>query len=137
MTYSPEDVNCLAYCGWMEARGDGLFPCFAVMCVIYNRVLAPDFPKTVNAVVYQRDAFSWTIPGNPEYGLQPAHGDPIYTACLADAPTILCGTNDDPTKGALFYANEAVTGPGWYRTHIIENPTHPILVVIGHHTFRK
>ena len=139
MAYTQQDVLDLAHCGWMEARGDGLFGCFLVMQVVYNRSLpsAPYFPHSIHGVIYQPNAFSWTRSDDPEHGKNPLPNDQIYAGCLADAPNILAGTNDDPTKGALYYANEAVTGPGWYRINIIENPAHPILLVYGHHTFRK
>ena len=137
MTYTQQDVTDLSYCGWMEARGEGISGCVLVMQVIFNRTTSLYFPHTIHGVIYQPNAFSWTRTDDPEYGKQPDPKDPIYVACLADATNILSGTNDDLTKGALYYANEAITGSGWYRTHIIENPAHPITLVYGHHTFRK
>ena len=137
MNYTAQDVKDLAYCAWMEARGEGISGCVLIMQVIYNRVQHANFPKTIHTVIYQPNAFSWTRSDDPEYGKQPPDGDAVYAACLADAPNILVGTNDDLTKGAVYYANEAVTGSGWYRTHIINDPTHPVTFVYGHHTFRS
>lgn len=137
MSYTQQDVEDMAYCGWMEARGEGISGCVLVMQVVYNRVGKPGFPHTIHTVIYEPNAFSWTRPDDPEHGRRPLDGDQVYIACLADAPNILVGTNDDLTKGALFYANEAITGPGWYRTNIIENPAHPITITYGHHTFRR
>lgn len=137
MIYTTQDVVDLAHCGWLEARGDGIAACILVMEVIYSRCLAPGFPKTIHDVIYQRNAFSWTRPDDPEYGLNPQPTDTIYNACLIEAPDILLGTSSDLTRGALYYANEAVTGTGWYRTNIIENPEHPITLQYRHHTFRK
>lgn len=136
MAYSTQDVHDIAYCGWMEARGEGISGCMLVMQTIFNRFMAPGFPKTIHDVIYQHNAFSWTRPDDAEYGKQPSATDPVYVACLADAPNILSGTNDDLTKGATYYANEAIIGAGWYRTHIIENPAHPVTFRYGHHTFR-
>lgn len=136
MAFSQQDVEDLAYCAWQEARGEGISGCYLVMQVVYNRTFAKYFPHNIHDVIYQKDAFSWTLPTDPEYGKRPLDNDPIYVACLADAPNILCGTNDDLTKGALYYANESITGPGWYRTNIIENPEHPVTLVYGRHTFR-
>ncbi len=137
MIYTDQDIKDLAYAAWMEARGEGISGCVLVMQVIYNRVCSKGFPKTIHDVIYQPNAFSWTRLDDPEHGKLPDSNDPIYIACLQDAPNILIGTNDDLTKGALFYANEAVIGPGWYRTHIIDSPDHPITLVYGHHTFRR
>lgn len=140
MQYTDQDVKDLSYCGWMEARGDGISGCCLVMQVIVNRANAPKdayFPKTIHGVIYLPNAFSWTRPDDPEHNTQPATNDVMYQACLLDAPEILKGT-DDLTKGALYYANEATTGSGWYRTNIIEKPDlHPITLVYKHHTFRK
>jgi len=130
---STQDERDLAKCGWMEDR-KGVGFAYGVMHVVMNRVHSPDFPNTIPGVIYQKNAFSWTRPDDPQYGLQPS--GPVYDACLLVAPYIIDG-DDDPTLGALYYANEKhITPNGWYQKNIIENPAHPVLAVIGSHTFR-
>ena len=71
MNYTQEDVIDLATCGWMEDRSSALSMC-AVMHVVMNRVISPNFPDTVREVIHQHNQFSYTMPGNPEYGRDPA-----------------------------------------------------------------
>lgn len=127
------DVQELALCGWMEDRS-GVGAGYCVMHVVMNRVQSPQFPNTIHEVIYQPNAFSWTRPDNPEYGLQPT--GPIYDALLIDAPLVIIG-DSDPTTGALYYANlDTITPGGWFQRQILEKPAeHRPLVKIGSHTF--
>lgn len=124
----------LAKCGWMEDR-KGVGFGYGIMHVVMNRVQSPSFPGTIYNVVYQKNAFSWTRPDDPQYGLEPS--GPIYDALLLAAPLVIAG-DSDPTYGALYYANEKhIISNGWYKRNIIDKPIeHPITVVIGAHTFR-
>jgi spore germination cell wall hydrolase CwlJ-like protein len=64
------DLTCLAENIYYEARGEPLAGQYAVAEVTLNRVAAPQFPKTICAVVHQKSwdrirrryvgAFSWT-----------------------------------------------------------------------------
>jgi hypothetical protein len=47
------------------------------------------------------------------------------------------GDDEDPTSGALYYANLAlVSQGGWFYRVIVSQPAqHPVRGVIGHHTF--
>jgi len=131
---STQDERDLAKCGWLEDR-KGVGFAYGIMHVVMNRVHSPDFPNTIHSVIYQRNAFSWTRPDDPQYGLEPS--GPIYEACLEVAPFVIAG-DDDPTDGALYYANERHISPtGWYTVNIVNSPSHPVTVVIGGHTFRK
>lgn len=139
MQYDQNDVHNLALVAWKEARNGGISSCYYVMHVICNRVAAPGFPKTIHDVIFQKNAFSsMTVPSDPEFSLQPPAQDPIWLACLVDAPNVLSG-DDDPTKGALYYANEAnIQFNGWYARNIIGRPDlHPVTVVYGQHTYRS
>jgi N-acetylmuramoyl-L-alanine amidase len=131
---SNQDELDLAKCGWLEARNGGVGSCYCVMHVVMNRVKSPDFPNTIHAVIYGKNQFSWTRPDDPQYGLEPS--GLIYDACLQIAPFVIAG-DSDPTNGSLYYSNEKyITPGGWYEKNIIKNPAHPILIVIGSHTFR-
>jgi N-acetylmuramoyl-L-alanine amidase len=138
MDFDLNDIHNLALVAWKEARGQGNLGIIYVMHVIVNRVTAIGFPKTLHDVIYQKNAFSsMTVIYDKQYNLQPNPNDPVWQECLADAPDVL-NCNDDPTKGALYYANENDIQPnGWYFRNMINNPKHPVTVVLGQHTFRK
>lgn len=63
-----QQEECLAKAIYHEARGQGLRGQLAVAQVVLNRTQDPRFPKTVCAVIYQRDKwrcqFSWVCRGN-------------------------------------------------------------------------
>lgn len=137
MNYTQEDIKLLAKCGWMEARGEGTMGMLAVMHCVANRVGAVGFPKTLSQVIFSPNAFSWTRADNPEYGLEPPADDPQYLTALDDAEFVLAGESD-VTRGALYYSNEScLMSNSWYCRNIIDNPEHPVTVVLGRHTFRK
>ncbi|MGH8732463.1 MAG: cell wall hydrolase, partial [Burkholderiales bacterium] len=52
--------DCLARNVYYEARGEPSAGQYAVAEVTMNRKASPHYPKTVCAVVYQKEAFSWT-----------------------------------------------------------------------------
>lgn len=122
----------LALVMWREASGEGEQGMLGVGHVIANRCF--HWSKSWHDVIVGQNQFSsMTIKGDGQTVKWPALGDPVFA--LADA--IYGGLSKDNTNGALYYANEAVVGEGWYRTNVIESPQHPVLVVIGRHTFRK
>jgi N-acetylmuramoyl-L-alanine amidase len=132
------DQELLAYCGWQEDRGEGVGGCYDVMHVVMNRVKSPDFPNTVHDVVYERNAFSWTRPTDPQYGKYPLPNDVIYGAAFEAARYVLAG-DSDPTGGALYYANlKTIDAGGWFARNILgHSDTHPVTMRINKLTFFK
>ena len=55
---SAADVDTLARLVWLEARGEPFEGQRAVVEVVFNRMLSPSFPDTVEAVVYQAGQFT-------------------------------------------------------------------------------
>jgi spore germination cell wall hydrolase CwlJ-like protein len=55
----PAEVRCLEAAIHHEAKGESFAGKLAVGNVVLNRVAAPDFPKSVCAVVKQKKQFSW------------------------------------------------------------------------------
>ena len=55
----PAEVRCLEAAIHYEAKGESFAGKLAVGNVVLNRVAAPDFPKSVCAVVKQKKQFSW------------------------------------------------------------------------------
>lgn len=136
MNYNIQDVKDLAYCSWMEARGEGESGMQAVQHVVVNRVGFPGFPSTVHAVIYEKNQFSWTMPDNPEYGKEPLDGDPQYAYALSLAPAVLANTDPDITLGAHYYANLKYTTSGWFFNHIVNDSiNHAHTVKIGNQDF--
>jgi N-acetylmuramoyl-L-alanine amidase len=54
-------LDCLARNVYYEARGEPAAGQYAVAEVTMNRKASPRYPKTVCEVVYQKEAFSWTL----------------------------------------------------------------------------
>ena len=57
--FPPAEVRCLEAAIHHEAKGESFAGKLAVGNVVLNRVAAPNFPKTVCAVVKQKKQFSW------------------------------------------------------------------------------
>jgi spore germination cell wall hydrolase CwlJ-like protein len=56
--YDKDDLNNAILCVWKEARGDGHMAMNAVAHVIFNRVGAAGFAKTLHEVIYGKVQFS-------------------------------------------------------------------------------
>lgn len=59
--FHAQSVECLARNVYYEARGEPRAGQYAVAEVTMNRKASPHYPKTVCEVVYQKEAFSWTL----------------------------------------------------------------------------
>lgn len=57
----PTDIECLAQTIYWEAASEGMQSWGAVADVIFTRLQAPEYPKTICAVVLQPYQFSWTL----------------------------------------------------------------------------
>lgn len=57
--FPPAEVRCLEAAIHHEAKGESFAGKLAVGNVVLNRVAAPNFPKSVCAVVKQKKQFSW------------------------------------------------------------------------------
>ena len=69
--FHARNIECLARNVYYEARGEPKAGQYAVAEVTMNRKASPLFPKTVCGVVYQKEAFSWTLLED----LEPPAGD--------------------------------------------------------------
>jgi N-acetylmuramoyl-L-alanine amidase len=140
-TYDPDDLNNAILCVWKEARGDGEAGMDAVAHVIFNRVGAPGFANTLHDVIYGKNQFtSMSVSTDPEFNLEPPlAGEPDYPSYLQATDIvsqIAAVTDEDPTNGALYYANLRDSTSGWFFRHIVDDPAnHPKLATIGHQVF--
>lgn len=60
LSYTEQDVKCLATNIYHEARSEGYWGGLAVAVVVLNRTKHQDYPRSICAVVYQPKQFSWT-----------------------------------------------------------------------------
>ena len=58
MGYEQVDLDNAALCVWKEARGEKEMGMRAVAHILFNRIGAIGFPKTLHDVVYQKNAFT-------------------------------------------------------------------------------
>jgi N-acetylmuramoyl-L-alanine amidase len=102
-----------------EARGEGYKGQVAVGAVVLNRLQSPLFPKTLKAVIMQRNAFTAVYDG--QFGLTPS-----ATAFNAAKAAV---RGWDPTDNALYYYNPAICHSKWFTTRTTTKR-------IGNHVFK-
>ena len=125
-----------ALCAWREARGEGPEGVRAVLWVLYNR--SQKWSKSLSQVVIQPKQFSsMTVRGDTQTILWPLDSDITFTQTLTAMQAIVDKTDvDDPTHGALYYANLAGGVDSWFTQNIVGSPKwHPHTATIGKHDF--
>lgn len=117
---SNSEIDLLARVIYAEARGESYTGQVAVGAVLLNRVQDSRFPKTLNGVVFQKNAFE-TV-SNGQIWKQP--NNTAYKAARAAL------NGQDPTGGALYFYNPAkITNPkSWIWTR-------RVTLKIGNHNF--
>jgi N-acetylmuramoyl-L-alanine amidase len=108
----------LAHLVQAEAGNQPFLGMVGVAAVVLNRVKAPGFPKTVSGVIFQPGQFESVANGT--YWLPPSAE--AYQA----AQEALNGV--DPTDGALYFYNPALTNNPWMKAL-------PVTVTIGQQVF--
>ena len=104
-----------------EARGENFIGKVAVAAVILNRVDSPQFPNTIQEVIYQPNAFTCVDDGQINL-------EPNLDAYLAVSQAIM---GNDPTEGCLFYMNPRTATSRWMRKRISAETA----TTIGNHVF--
>lgn len=134
-TYDDDEVELAALCIYREARGEGYEGMRAVCHTICNRAEAMKAPAhVIHSVIMAKNQFtSMSVPSDPEFNLEPS--GPLWFMAKDIAARVLAGDDEDPTDGALFYANLATATSGWFFENIVKSPLHPRTVTIKHHTF--
>lgn len=108
----------LAHLVQAEAGDQPFLGMVAVAAVVLNRVRAPGFPKTVAGVIFQPGQFDSVSNGTYWQSPSPA----AYRAAQAALD------GEDPTDGALYYYNPALTTNPWMKAL-------PVIVTIGQQVF--
>lgn len=117
---SAAELELLAKVVYGEARGESYEGQVAIAAVVLNRVKNPNFPNTINGVIYQPGAFTAIADG--QFYLKP--NDTAYKAARDAA------AGWDPTGGAIYYWNPATATNKWVWSR-------PIITQIGSHVFAK
>jgi len=104
---------CLAQNIYFEARGESHLGQEAVAWVTLNRVMDPDRPKTICAVVWEDNQFSWTNDGLRD---TPPDGE-AWDAARAVAADVTANWNPDhdPTEGSVMFHSSDVK-PEWRKS---------------------
>ena len=116
LNVTEDDIDMLAALAWHEARGEPFEGQVAVVLTALNRCLSPEFPDTVEEVVFQKYGDVWQFSPAPYlWTAEPTQTqyDAVYTA-LHDTDYIL------PAE-AVFFSTKA------YNDNIV--------AVIGNHIF--
>lgn len=115
-----------------EVRGEPPEGQDAVAHVLKNRLASGRWGETLSSVCLWRGQFSgWYVPTDPNFA---------YACNLPETDIVLCkmrvvmqtalDSKDDPTGGAMWYANLSIVNPKWAQSATITGK-------FGHHTFFK
>jgi spore germination cell wall hydrolase CwlJ-like protein len=108
-----DEITCLALHIYHEARGETLRGRVAVAAVVLNRVNDHRFPPTICGVIKQggerryRCQMTWYCDGRSD---QP-NEETSWNDARMLAVALVFGFGEDPTEGALWYADYVT--PGW------------------------
>lgn len=106
-----DDAHLLALCIYREARGESFLGKRGVACVVRNRVAARSyFGADYARVILKPYQFSSFNANDPNSGVWPIDGEPVWMECLVEANNVLGGI-DDVSNGALFYFSPPLTAP--------------------------
>lgn len=114
------EMDMLARLIYSEARGESYTGQVAVGAVVMNRLQSPEFPKSIQGVIFQSGAFTATADG--QYWLKP---DSTAYKAAWDAVS-----GWDPSGRALYYFNPITATSKWIWTR-------PQIKQIGNHIFTK
>jgi N-acetylmuramoyl-L-alanine amidase len=115
-----DDIYLMAQVVYAESRAEPFDGKVAVASVILNRLLHPEFPKTVEGVVKQKGAFSCVINGKVNF----TPDNSSYAAVMEALK------GNDPTDKAVFFYNPKIATSKWMH-NVEKNNVKPI----GNHVF--
>lgn len=115
-----DDIYLMSQVVYAESKGEPFDGKVAVASVILNRVLSPQFPNTVQEVIFQPYAFSCIVDG--KITVEPS------SECYNAVYEAIKGT--DPTGDALFFYNPETATCSWMQSVEKSDTT-----LIGQHLF--
>jgi len=106
------DLELLALCCWREARGEGMLGKRGVCHVILNRVKDGHFGgHEIHGVILKRYQFSSFNLSDPNSDKWPVEGETSWLDCIDAAKSVIENTDEDFTRGCLFYYSRPLTAP--------------------------
>ncbi len=121
------DTYVLAQLISAEAGGEPFEGQVAVGAVVLNRLLSPNFPKTIKDIVFQHDNDTSTYQFEP--ALNGTINEPPCSSAIRAAYAALTGW--DPTAGALYFYNPQKAESSFFDSWLT------YLTHIGNHLFYK
>lgn len=115
-----EDVYLMAQIVYAESRSEPYEGKVAVASVILNRLQSPGFPKSIEGVIKQKNAFSCLVNGQIDVIPDKASYDAVIEAL----------NGNDPTNKAVFFYNPRIATSNWMKNIGKTNVT-----PIGNHIF--
>lgn len=122
MQLTQEEIDLMAQIVYAESKGEPFIGKVGVASVILNRLHHPDFPKSVEGVIYQKNAFSCVNDGIED--------DIPDTESYNAVVEALNG--NDPTDDSLYFYNPKYSTSEW-----IKNCPKKDTIKIGNHIFFK
>lgn len=119
VTVSRADLSRLARIVYAESKGEPFSGQVAVAAVVLNRVQSPNFPNSIEDVIFAEGAFT-TVSGGQYWQLP---GETAFKAAIQAAKGI------DPSKGGLYF-NSASSQSEWFQSLTVT-------ATIGDHVFVK
>jgi Cell wall hydrolyses involved in spore germination len=116
------DIDLMARIVYAESKGEPYTGKVGVASVILNRLYHPGFPKSIESIVYQKNAFSCIVDGS-------INNEPDTEAYKAVDEAI---NGYDPTNDSLFFYNPKHASSKW----IVSCPKNNS-ITIGNHVFFK
>lgn len=114
------DVYLMAQIVYAESRSEPYEGKVAVASVILNRLQSPSFPKSIEGVIKQKNAFSCMVNGQIDVIPDKASYDAVLEALKGN----------DPTNKAVFFYNPKIATSIWMKN--IEKTN---IKPIGNHVF--
>lgn len=122
LSITQSDIELLAKLVYAESRGEPFEGKVGVASVVLNRVLSPNFPKSIKGVVFQANAFSCVVNNDiVAYPNQDCY-DAVYEAIKGQ----------DPTNEALYFYNPTLATCSW-----MQAAEKTDIKTIGQHVFFK
>lgn len=116
------DLDLMAKLVYAESRGEPFQGKVAVASVVLNRVMSPQFPNTIENVIFQKNAFSCVVNGKLDTQTNESCYEAVYEAIRGK----------DPTNEALFFYNPSIATCSWMKETSKKDSK-----IIGNHTFFK
>lgn len=137
----PDEITCLACNIYYEARDQSESGQLAVAMVTLNRLRAPNYPKSICAVVWENRhvarvgsvvaQFSWTRERRSALIEEPAWRKALELARRAVGSLERPGSEPDPSLGALFF-HASYVSPQWSNDGSLD-----LVTRIGDHLFYR